>query len=430
MRTFLNMNMPVARLMLAGLCAVGLLGVQGCATMEMPKPKYPVYMQDKPEAAAPTPAPMAEAPTPEAAPAPVISAPPSSGTITATDLPPPPPPPTAAEIAAPAPQTAPQAVAAAPAPAPTTVPAAAKSGAVYAYTLQAHDTLYGVSRRFGVPVQTLYALNGLSAASTFKIGQRILLPGSAVDKGAEDHANGGTMTKLPSAIVADATPSARPVTPPPTPKPAAPAPVPATPSKPTVAPPAQTTSVAVAAPPKPVVTPPATTTTTTSSATSAPPPAAPTPKPVPQPVSPPVAGFPTSTQLSQMGRGMFAWPVKGKILVPFGQLAPNVRNDGLNIQASAGTNVVAASDGVVVYEGDQVKELGNTVYIKHANGWYTGYSHLQSMSVKNNERVTKGQVIGTVGATGVIDQPQLHFEIRYTPSSDIARPIDPNLVLP
>jgi murein DD-endopeptidase MepM/ murein hydrolase activator NlpD len=131
-----------------------------------------------------------------------------------------------------------------------------------------------------------------------------------------------------------------------------------------------------------------------------------------------------------MGKGKFVWPVKGHVLVPFGQLAPNIRNDGLNIAASAGTEVKAASEGTVVYEGDQVKELGNTIYIKHDNGWYTGYSHLQSMKVKNNEHVSKGQVIGTVGQTGTIDKPQLHFEIRYTPSTDIARPIDPTLVLP
>jgi murein DD-endopeptidase MepM/ murein hydrolase activator NlpD len=127
---------------------------------------------------------------------------------------------------------------------------------------------------------------------------------------------------------------------------------------------------------------------------------------------------------------LFTWPVKGRIIVPFGQLAPNVRNDGINIASDAGTEVKAASDGVVVYQGDQVKELGNTVYIKHPNGWYTGYSHLQSMAVKNNEKVTKGQVIGKVGQSGVIDRPQLHFEIRYTPSTDIARPVDPTLVLP
>ena len=84
----------------------------------------------------------------------------------------------------------------------------------------------------------------------------------------------------------------------------------------------------------------------------------------------------------------------------------------------------------MVYEGNQVKALGNTVYVKHANGWYTGYSHLSTMAVQNNQHVAKGQVIGTAGQTGTIDRPQLHFEIRYTPSTDIARPIDPMLVLP
>ena len=64
------------------------------------------------------------------------------------------------------------------------------------------------------------------------------------------------------------------------------------------------------------------------------------------------------------------------------------------------------------------------------NGRWSGYSHLLSMTVKNNEHVTKGQVIAKVGQTGVIDRPQLHFEVRYTPSTDIAKPIDPNLVLP
>ncbi len=197
----------------------------------------------------------------------------------------------------------------------------------------------------------------------------------------------------------------------------------ATTTKPQVAPPTKTTTtttttVAAAQPSKPVVSPPSAKNDDDQPAPS-------------KPVAPPANGaFPSNTQLSQMGRGMFVWPVKGKIIVPFGQLAPNVRNDGINISAGAGTNVLAAADGVVVYEGDQVKELGNTIYVKHAGGWYTGYSHLSNMSVKNNEKVTKGEVIGSVGQTGVIDRPQLHFEIRYTPSTDIAKPVDPNLVLP
>ncbi|EGF90318.1 lipoprotein nlpD [Asticcacaulis biprosthecium C19] len=200
-------------------------------------------------------------------------------------------------------------------------------------------------------------------------------------------------------------------------------------AKPTVAAPAAAAVAAV----KPVVTA-ATTTVAAVKPAVTPPVAKPEAKPAAKPLvatpPPAVAGFPTNAQLSQMGKGVFAWPVKGKILVPFGQLAPNVRNDGINIASSGGTDVVAAADGVVVYQGDQVRELGNTIYIKHPNGWYTGYSHLSAMKVTNNQKVTKGQVIGTVGQSGTIDQPQLHFEVRYTPSTDIARPIDPKLVLP
>jgi len=415
MRTLFKTDVVANRLIFAGLCALGMLALQGCQTMEMPKPKYPVYMQDKPVEAPDTPAPVAQAqlPAPVQETAPAVSPPSSTGGITTTELepPPPPPPPPAAVAQTPVPAPAPVQRPATPAPAVSP----ANPRAVYAYTLQAHDTLYGVSRRFGIPVKELYDLNGLSAASTFHVGQRILLPGTASDKGAEAHANGATMTKLPSAIIADATPAPRPVAAAPKPVTATPKPAPvqaSAPAKPVVTPPAQTT-LADSTPAKPTVTPPVQ-----------------KPAATPQPVTPPVAGFPANAQLAQMGKGLFVWPVKGRILVPFGQLAPNVRNDGINIQASTGTQVVAASDGIVVYEGDQVKELGNTVYIKHPNGWYTGYSHLQTMNVKNNERVTRGQVIGTVGATGVIDQPQLHFEIRYTPSSDIARPIDPHLVLP
>ena len=49
----------------------------------------------------------------------------------------------------------------------------------------------------------------------------------------------------------------------------------------------------------------------------------------------------------------------------------------------------------------------------------------------NADRVVQGQEIGQVGDTGGVDQPQLHFEIRYAPSpKDKARPVDPTLVLP
>ncbi|MBW8734394.1 MAG: M23 family metallopeptidase [Asticcacaulis sp.] len=371
----------LARLCALGAVGLGMLMLQACSTT-MPEPKYPIYMQDKPAEATQTPAQAGD----DKPAVPAINGQGSKGGISATDLPPPPPPPPPADTAS--------------ASSSSSVSAPVRdTRAAYVYVLQAHDTLYGVSRRFGVPVKMLYDLNGLEPNSPLRIGQKILLPANAVDKGAEEHASGPTMVKLTQAL-------AKPSTPPPAAQTAATKPV--VPAKPPVQTAAVTTPPPVA--PKPAVTPPA-------------------PKPaVTQPVAP--SGFPSNAQLSQMGKGLFVWPVRGKILVPFGQLAPNVRNDGINIAAEEGTEVRAASDGVVVYEGDQVKELGNTVYIKHPNGWYTGYSHLLNMAVKNNQKVTKGEIIGHIGQSGVIDRPQLHFEVRYTPSTDIARPIDPTLVLP
>jgi len=361
-----------------------LLMLQACSSIEGTEPKYPIYMQDKPAEAIQTPVQAGDdhpVVPPPAGTAPKGVTP--QGNVETADLPPPPPPP-------PPPSAMTETAPAAP---------VKDTRAAFVYVLQPHDTLYGVSRRFGVPVPQIYDLNGLAPNASLRIGQKILLPPSAVDKGVDPHASGPTMVKLAAALPA---------------KPVAPPPVESAHAKPAVTKP----SVAAASQKAEMAKP----------ATFDSPAARPEAKTVaPEPV---VAGFPSNDKLSQMGRGLFAWPLRGKILVPFGQLAPNVRNDGINIAADTGSDVKAASDGVVVYEGNQVKELGNTVYIKHANGWYTGYSHLAAINVQTNQHVSKGQVIGTAGQTGVIDRPQLHFEIRYTPSTDIARPIDPMLVLP
>jgi murein DD-endopeptidase MepM/ murein hydrolase activator NlpD len=384
----------LARLCAAGAVGLGMLMLQACSST-MPEPKYPIYMQDKPAEATQT---VTQAGDDKPA-VPAVTAQGSKGDVTTTDLPPPPPPP-------PPPSGSASSSSSSSSSSQATAPVK-DTRAAYVYVLQAHDTLYGVSRRFGVPVKVLYDLNGLDATSPLRIGQKILLPATAVDKGAEEHASGPSMVKVQAVLAKPSTPPA----PPPATKPA----VQPAPAKPAVQTPATKPAVQPATP---------TTAPATKPAVSAP-----ASKPVAT-QTPPPAGFPTNAQLAQMGKGLFVWPVRGKILVPFGQLAPNVRNDGINIAAEEGTEVRASADGVVVYEGDQVKELGNTIYIKHPNGWYTGYSHLLSMSVKNNQKVTKGEIIGQVGQSGVIDRPQLHFEVRYTPSTDIARPIDPTLVLP
>jgi murein DD-endopeptidase MepM/ murein hydrolase activator NlpD len=146
---------------------------------------------------------------------------------------------------------------------------------------------------------------------------------------------------------------------------------------------------------------------------------------------PTAAASASDTQISQLGRGRFVWPLPGEIISDFGPKAAGQRNDGVNIRATNGDIVRAAAAGDVVYAGDQVPGFGNLVLIKHPDGWVTAYGHLNRVDVKMQQKVTQGQQIGLAGATGGMPEPQLHFEIRYAPNpQERARPIDPKLVLP
>ncbi len=118
----------------------------------------------------------------------------------------------------------------------------------------------------------------------------------------------------------------------------------------------------------------------------------------------------------------FSWPVRGKILSGYGAKSGGLVNDGINISAAAGTAVRAAENGVVAYAGNEVKGMGDLIIVQHSDGWMTVYAHLNNMAVRRGAKVSVGQKIGSVGATGKVDRPQLHFEIRkgtkaYNPSS-------------
>lgn len=108
----------------------------------------------------------------------------------------------------------------------------------------------------------------------------------------------------------------------------------------------------------------------------------------------------------------FTWPIRGKILSHYGAKSGGLYNDGINIAGTLNANVVAAENGVVAYAGNEVKGMGNLIIMQHADGWMTVYGHLNSMSVRRGARVTVGQKIGTVGKTGRVTSPQVHFEIR------------------
>lgn len=273
-----------------------------------------------------------------------------------------------------------------------------------AYVAQSGDTLAAVAKRFNVSVKDLAAENKLRATAAIKKGQKLALPDGYKDRGP---------IKITTTVAA-----ARPASPP-TNTPAntyarvdssAPsATAPALPSGPIPY------TASGATPPRP----------------SAPVAAQPiTPPPAARPIIESTAA-PTEAEIIASGKGKFAWPVRGEIISGFGVKGTGQRNDGLNIRAPQGSPVLSAADGEIAYAGNQVPTFGNLVLVKHADGWVTAYAHLSSTSVKMRQQVKQGEQIGTVGATGGVNEPQLHFEMRYAPTAkDKAKPVDPGLVLP
>jgi len=108
----------------------------------------------------------------------------------------------------------------------------------------------------------------------------------------------------------------------------------------------------------------------------------------------------------------FVWPVRGSVVSAYGSKKGGLYNDGINIAAPKGTPVAAAAAGVVAYVGNDLESYGNLVLIRHGGGMMTAYAHLASVRIEKGMTVRKGQVIGSVGATGAVSSSQIHFEIR------------------
>lgn len=84
---------------------------------------------------------------------------------------------------------------------------------------------------------------------------------------------------------------------------------------------------------------------------------------------------------------------------------------GVDYGAAVGTPVRTVSDGVVSYAGVQ-NGYGNVVFVQHTASQTTVYAHLSKLLVRPGERISQGQTIGLVGATGWATGPHLHFEFR------------------
>lgn len=114
-------------------------------------------------------------------------------------------------------------------------------------------------------------------------------------------------------------------------------------------------------------------------------------------------------------KGKLPWPVHGEVVSRFGKfkhpkLKTVTENPGIDIAAKKGTKVVAVLDGVVTAI-TWLRSYGNTIIIDHGDGYYTVYAHVIDIQVTQNTYVTAGEVIASVGDSGSLEGPKLHFEL-------------------
>lgn len=236
------------------------------------------------------------------------------------------------------------------------------------------DTLYSVAQKFDVGVYELARLNDIGAPYTIKLGEILVIPAPEVAAKTAPARATPTARSAPQVTAKAKTPPSvvRPAVPPRT-------------TKRVAVPPSSAGKIAVIPPRKPSA-----------------------------PVPPPPA---------RTGKG-FVWPVKGPLLSSFGVKDGGLRNDGINIKANRGTPVRAAENGVVAYAGNEIRGFGNLLLIKHADGYVTAYAHNEDLVVQRGQKVKRGQKIATVGSSGSVARPQLHFEVRKG-----RRPQDPKKYL-
>jgi lipoprotein NlpD len=115
------------------------------------------------------------------------------------------------------------------------------------------------------------------------------------------------------------------------------------------------------------------------------------------------------------------WPAAGAVLSGFDE---QKNNKGLDIAGVAGEPVLAAADGRVVYVGAAIRGYGNLIIVKHNNTFVSAYAHNQTLLVKDDQMVRKGQKIAEMGSSDT-DRVKLHFELRRK-----GKPVDPAKYLP
>ncbi|MGE4218577.1 MAG: peptidoglycan DD-metalloendopeptidase family protein [Alphaproteobacteria bacterium] len=263
------------------------------------------------------------------------------------------------------------------------------------------DTVYAISRRYGVPVRALIVANDLKAPYTLRVGDSVKVPTPRIHQVARGETlyaisrryevSVNELVRLngltpPYGINADET---------------------------LLLPEAVDSQLAAVSPP-----PPKSGTDAESSPDAAhadiPDTASPTDS---KPKKAVTAAIPQPPERSS---GRFLWPLKGEVISGFGPKGKGLHNDGINIASPRGTPVLAAENGVVAYAGNELQGFGNLVLLQHADGYMTAYAHADALLVERGATVQRGQIIARVGSSGSVDTPQLHFEIRRG-----RRPVDP-----
>jgi lipoprotein NlpD len=117
---------------------------------------------------------------------------------------------------------------------------------------------------------------------------------------------------------------------------------------------------------------------------------------------------------------IFIWPASGSLQSVFDES----KNKGIDITGKLGDEVIASADGRVVYAGSGLRGYGNLVILKHSNNYLTAYAHNQTLLVREDQSIKKGQKIAEMGNSDS-EQVKLHFEIRKQ-----GKPIDPLKLLP
>ena len=244
---------------------------------------------------------------------------------------------------------------------------AAGPNAVPVYVVKDKDTVDGLSRRYGVPSQTIIDRNNLKAPYTIKPGQTLAMPGARfVQDSYGEPASQQTAAANPNA-------------------------------------PSSVKREGLAPPP--------------GAQGEAPRSAAPAGEPTP------LSKASQSVTVPATPPARMIWPVHGKVVSSYGT-SGGQKNDGIDIAAAKGTPVKAAEGGKVVYAGGEVARMGNLLLIEHSGGYITAYGNNEELLVKKGDTVKKGQTIARVGNSGGTAEPQLHFEVRRS-----GKTIDPKTVL-